>query len=106
MNTNGTRKGMVEPKFPLGKVGMTASLQQTIQDSDPEHWQTDLRWMLTRHAAGDWGEMSDGDRQLNDDSLENGGQLLSAYTSRKDIKVWVITEHDRSATTLLLPEDY
>jgi hypothetical protein len=62
--------------------------------------------MIAKHATGDWGELPDGDRKLNDDSLENGGRLLSAYRTPKDIRVWVITEHDRSITTLLLPEDY
>jgi hypothetical protein len=97
---------MVEHKFELGQVVMTTSLQQTIHASDPENWQADLTQMLNRHVTGDWGEVPKEDKQFNDDCLERGQRLLSAYTSWAGVKVWIITKHDRSATTLLLPEDY
>ena len=54
----------------------------------------------------DWGEICDGDKLANDQDLVDGGRLLSAYSTLKGVKLWVITEADRSATTILLPEEY
>ena len=59
-----------------------------------------------RHAAGDWGEVCVDDWALNDEALESGGRLLSAYSTAKGERIWVITESDLSATTLLLPDEY
>jgi hypothetical protein len=61
---------------------------------------------LTRHLAGDWGEVDEHDRRANELSLIHGFRLLSAYTLNSGTKIWIITEADRSATTLLLPEEY
>ncbi len=62
--------------------------------------------MLCRHARGDWGEVCPEDWQLNDEALENGERLLSAYTLANGEKIWIITESDRSASTVLLPDEY
>lgn len=61
--------------------------------------------LLQRHASGDWGELTEDDKQLNRRAVENGGQVLSSYSER-DAQIWVITEGDRSVTTILLPEEY
>ncbi|MDO8690677.1 MAG: hypothetical protein Q7R39_11825 [Dehalococcoidia bacterium] len=61
---------------------------------------------LRRHARGDWGDLSDEDRQANDLALKDGSRLLSAYEQPGLPKVWVITEADRSATTVLFPDEY
>jgi hypothetical protein len=61
---------------------------------------------LSRHALGDWGELSDTDGIENEFSLEHGFRLLSSYPLRSGVKVWIITEADRSSTTLLLPDEY
>ena len=61
---------------------------------------------LARHLSGDWGDMSDADRQANEQALKDGNRLFSAYQVREDTRIWIITEADRSATTVLLPEDY
>ena len=61
---------------------------------------------LQRHLRGDWGEVDAHDRRENELALRRGLRLLSAYTLRDGTRIWVITEADRSATTLLLPEDY
>ena len=61
---------------------------------------------LRRHVAGDWGDLDEADRQENEKSLKNGFRLLSAYRSITGIRFWIITEADRSLTTVLLPEDY
>jgi len=61
---------------------------------------------LQRHAKGDWGEVCEADRQENELSLQNGWRILSAYTLKNGVVIWVITEADRSSTCLLLPSEY
>lgn len=61
---------------------------------------------LARHLSGDWGELAEEDQQTNEDALADEGRLFSAYTSSTGVKFWIITEWDRSVTTVLLPEDY
>jgi hypothetical protein len=61
---------------------------------------------LFRHLAGDWGELSPEDTAENELSLREGFRLLSAYSLRDGTRIWVITESDRSATTILLPDEY
>jgi hypothetical protein len=61
---------------------------------------------LHRHISGDWGELDDHDRRENERSVIQKCRLLSAYHLRDGIKIWIITEADRSVTTILLPEEY
>jgi hypothetical protein len=61
---------------------------------------------LCRHLDGDWGELSPEDIAENELSLREGFRLLSAYSLRDGTRIWVITESDRSATTILLPDEY
>ena len=61
---------------------------------------------LTRHVTGDWGDLSDEDKEENELSVEQGFRILSAYTLEDDSRIWIITERDRSATTLLTPSEY
>jgi hypothetical protein len=61
---------------------------------------------LARHIAGDWGDVDEHDRRENELSLIHGFRLLSAYTLNSGTKIWIITEADRSVTTVLLPEEY
>ena len=67
---------------------------------------------IERHLNGDWGDVCDSDKRANDRALKNGSRLLSVYHTpalgdkKKEIKFWIITEADRSATTVLLPSDY
>lgn len=96
------QKTKQQPLFSLGQVvatpGALAALAKAGQ-SPPE--------FLARHVRGDWGELSEEDRKENEFSLELGFRLLSSYrTNAGDTKVWVITEADRTATTILLPEEY
>jgi hypothetical protein len=90
---------MNEPKFPLGRIVLTANAASVLTHND-------LETSLLRHVTGDWGDLEEPDRQENEESLKNGFRLLSAYRSTTGIKFWIITEADRSATTILLPEDY
>lgn len=61
---------------------------------------------LERHLSGDWGDLCDEDKQANEDALENRLRILSAYKLPDGTRIWIITEADRSATTVLLPEEY
>jgi hypothetical protein len=61
---------------------------------------------LCRHQRGDWGNLDEEDRESNEQALVEGSRLLSCYTARNGRRFWIITEWDRSATTILLPEEY
>lgn len=88
-----------ESTFPLGQLVATANAAAQLSNEAVSEG-------LRRHAAGDWGELDDGDRAENENALIAGNRLLSAYTAPNGVKFWIITEWDRSATTVLLPEDY
>jgi hypothetical protein len=64
------------------------------------------RELLARHCGGDWGEIPPEDARENARSLEHGWRVLSSYPLQTGVKIWILTEADRSATTLLLPEEY
>ena len=89
------------PLFPLGQIAATpgaiAALEQANQTAGE---------FLNRHVTGDFGEVDEGDRQRNEQAIKDGSRILSAYTTRNGIRFWVITESDRSVTTLLLPDEY
>lgn len=86
-------------RFRLGRIVATPNaLEHLTQD--------DILVGITRHQAGDWGEVGDEDRQANDCALAQGTRLLSVYLSANGLKFWIITEADRSSTSVLLPEDY
>ena len=61
---------------------------------------------ISRHLSVDWGEVSDSDRAENELSLREEFRILSVYRTADGVKFWVITEADRSATTVILPEEY
>jgi hypothetical protein len=86
-------------RISLGRTVITANAMATL-DSDS------IQNALRRHACGDWGDLSAEDRQENDLSAREGFRILSAYTDLNGTHFWIITEADRSATTVLLPEDY
>ena len=65
-----------------------------------------LTGCLQRHASRDWGDICEEDRAYNDADADGGGRILSSYNHESGQRLWVITEHDRSYTTLLLPEEY
>jgi hypothetical protein len=86
-------------KFSLGSLVATPNALDKVPDKD-------IRMALLRHAKGDWGECCPEDWEENDRSAKEGDRILSAYTASNGVKFWIITEADRSATTVLLPEDY
>ena len=61
---------------------------------------------LSRHLRGDWGDLCEEDKQTNQEALEQGLRILSAYRTSTGSRLWIITEADRSVTTILLPEEY
>lgn len=93
---------MIPPSLlpvPLGQVVATPAALGVLT-------QPDIVAALRRHASGDWGDVDAHDRAANDDALKAGERLLSVYRSANGTTFWVITEADRSATTVLLPSDY
>ena len=66
----------------------------------------DIMKALRRHLSGDWGDLSTEDKQENDFAVNKELRILSSYSSKKGVKFWIITEADRSVTTVLLPEEY
>lgn len=89
------------PKFPLGRIVATPGALQALEEANQNPFE-----FLERHQTGDWGELCEEDKNENEFSVRNGFRILSAYRTQNDMKVWVITEADRSVTTLLLPHEY
>jgi hypothetical protein len=94
-----TSSATASPLFPLGQIVITTQAHNTLH---PE----DVSVALGRHASGYWGELCPEDLEENRQALARGGRLFSAYRDRGSVKFWIITEHDRSVTMILLPEDY
>ena len=93
------RFGKVEGKFPLGQTVSTSGAFSTLTSDDV------LRGIL-RHSTGDWGELDDEDKAHNEKALLTGGRLVSRYSSAEGDPFYIITEWDRSLTTVLLTHDY
>lgn len=89
------------PTFQLGRVVGTPAALAALEGAGIA-----AQDLLRRHGSGDWGELCDEDRHANGRAVRDGGRVLSTYCLAGGAVVWVITEADRSATTLLLPEDY
>ncbi len=86
-------------KFCLGNIVTTPNALKQIPNDEILH-------SLGHHVQGDWGDLDSEDFQSNERALKLGGRLFSQYHSAQNIKFWIITEADRSVTTVLLPEDY
>ncbi|HDR8993799.1 hypothetical protein [Burkholderia cepacia] len=89
------------PRFTLGRILATPAAVDVLN-----HAQVSIIDLLVRHVRGDWGDLSESDRQQNELSVEVGLRILSSYVLPNGQTIWVITEWDRSATTFLLPGDY
>ena len=85
-------------RFPLGQLAITANASLRLATEE-------VFTALRRHASGDWGDVYPEDALANDTALRDGGRLFSAYGQGAS-RVWIITEADRSVTTVLLPDDY
>lgn len=92
---------IANPLFPPGRLVMTEGVAHLTQEGKlfPLIY-------LGRHLNGDWGDIENSDRRENDAALKSGDRLLSSYQVAPDLTLWIITEGDRSVTTLLLPSEY
>jgi hypothetical protein len=90
-----------KPLFSLGRTVATPGALESLAQSGQSHAD-----FLNRHVVGDWGDVCEEDRKLNDEAVKIGERLLSSYSTKQGVKFWILTEADRSATTLLLPEEY
>ena len=88
-------------RFALGRILATPGALRVMQEAG----ESPLR-LLKRHAHGDWGDLHEDDQRANELAIRRGMRVLSAYVLTTDDRVWIITEADRSATTILLPEEY
>ena len=89
------------PQFELGEVVATPGALAEL-----ERQQVLPILLVSKHLHGDWGNVSAQDALANDNALKDGGRLLSSYAIAPNVRIWVITEADRSVTTLLLPAEY
>lgn len=90
---------MSAAKFPLGQLVATPGALKAIPGDE-------IMAALARHVVGDWGEMSVPDWEANQLALTEGTRLFSVYRTLRGDKFWIITEADRSSTTVLLPHEY
>jgi len=86
-------------KLSLGQTVITSNAMSVLSH-------VDVLTALSRHVRGDWGDLCQEDWQANEKALIDGGRLFSVYMAESKLKFYVITEWDRSVTTVLLPEDY
>lgn len=89
----------MEALFPMGRCVITAKAADTLHAQD-------VQASLHRHGRGDWGEVDVDDQKANDVAPAQGLRLFSRYHDRAGTRFYIITEHDRSVTTVVLPEDY
>jgi hypothetical protein len=106
MQTNGSTTGanattQGKPLFPLGRTVATPAALDALEETGQMPAE-----FLYRHQMGDWGVLCEADKKENDFSVANGFRILSAYCTKAGVKIWLITEWDRSATTILLPSEY
>lgn len=90
-----------KPLFELGQLVATPGAIRALEDSGDHPLK-----FLSRHVTGDWGLVEKEDWEANDMAVQHGGRILSVYRTSKGTKLWIITEADRSVTTILLPEEY
>ena len=90
--------------FNLGQLVLTRGVNDLVAEN--ENFAYFVKKCFNRHWNGDWGDLGDEDKQENELSLKEGFRLLSAYEAEGMPKIWIITEADRSATTILFPDEY
>jgi hypothetical protein len=101
MSQANTNPGKTLARFPLGKLVATPAAIEAMKQAGQNPHE-----LFQRHQRGDWGEVCPTDAQENELSVKEGFRVMSVYVLKTGVKVWVITEADRSASTILMPEDY
>jgi len=96
-----TNQRPTSARFPLGQTYITPGAEEALMIAG----QTGIEF-LRRHMSGDFGELTNEDMQENELSLREGFRVLSAYRTAKGEKLWIITEANRSSTTILVPDEY
>ncbi len=91
---------IMEPRFEIGKTFATSGVTSLA-----ERLEVDLAKFIWRHHCGDWGDLCQEDKQANEDAIEHGLRIVSSYKIAGK-KIYVITEHDRSMTTVMLANEY
>lgn len=91
--------GAGQTRFPSGDIFSTQGAVAAVNA-------VEMSLAIARHLQGDWGELDREDVAANDQALRTGGRLVSAYTTATGTRFWIITEADRSSTTILLPSEY
>lgn len=89
------------PRFKLGRILATPGALEVIADA-----RVSIVDLLIRHLRGDWGDLSDSDRQQNEHAITTSQRILSNYVLPSGRTVWIMTDADRHATTFLLPDEY
>jgi len=87
--------------LPLGRLLSTPGAIEAMTRAGQDPLE-----LINRHGTGDWGEVDSEDWVANDQAVIHGERVLSAYTLKNAVRVWIITEADRAATTILLPDEY
>lgn len=88
-------------KFSPGRIVATPGALAALEENN-----CSPLTLLARHSRGDWGDVPPEDAQLNDMALQSDGRLLSSYVIGPDTRIWIISEWDRSVTTVLMPQEY
>ena len=91
-------------KFNPGQMVLTRGVNDLIADN--EEFAKHVMLSIRRHMDGDWGDVCDDDRVTNEMALQGGDRLFSVYKKDGVPTIWIITEWDRSVTTVLFPEEY
>lgn len=86
-------------RFPMGRLRATLGALVAVSAED-------IAVALDRHLKCDWGDVCETDKHYNNEALKDCTRLLSAYHTSEGLKFWIITEADRSSTTVLLPDEY
>lgn len=100
-NNNTTTNTQNKVLFSLGQIFLTIGAKEALEESNQDAFE-----FLYLHQTGNWGIVCKEDAEENDFSVKNGFRIFSAYKTKNDVKIWLITEADRSSSTILLPEEY
>lgn len=96
-------------KFEMGELVATPGALKALDEASPRKGLSAMALVapyLIRHLSGDWGVVSPGDKKANDCAIDGEDRIMSAYVLADNTRIWIITEWDRSITTVLLPEEY
>lgn len=110
--TQAAQSTIGNPLFLCGQVVATPGAIEALNEAHGNRWRIAAGRLVARHRSGDWGDVCKDDKIANDKALLSGARILSAYhlpvrvPGQAPEKLWVITEADRSSTTILLPEEY